>query len=254
MTAVSRSPPTSLPGTRSATQQTSGEGQAPVVVVSCFSYRTSKDCAWTDADHSIKKFVDALKGRPVRGYGHLLVNGMPPKRQIDQETAAQAFDWFGEMAVRILVERGVTSALLVPVPDAGSTLSVTLCRAAALARAVQHEGGDGFSVADVLRWDRARASASAGGGTRSAAELFGALRLREGCGMEAGRCVLIDDVLTTGGHLRACAAFLKLHGVLAELAICGVKSDAEPVADPFMERVSVLEDFAPPGRSVAEEA
>ncbi len=62
-------------------------------VVSLFTYRTSKDCAWTDADHSIKKFVDALKGRPVRGYGHILSSGWNLNAVVKSKSGSEWCGW-----------------------------------------------------------------------------------------------------------------------------------------------------------------
>jgi hypothetical protein len=58
--------------------------------------------------------------------------------------------------------------------------------------------------------------------------------------------VLVDDVVTSGGHLRACAAFLHNHGARVERAICAARSDHDPPDDPFGRRVDELPDFDMP--------
>ena len=65
------------------------------------------------------------------------------------------------------------------------------------------------------------AKAHAADGTRDPQVLYGRLRLRDRAWPIAGqRLVLVDDVIATGGHLRAAAAFLNDCGAIVTHAIC----------------------------------
>src|SRR5690348_12329168 len=101
----------------------------PLRVVSCYSYRTSIDSPWTDAQLSVNQYVDALKGREVRGYGHVPVRGIGVasdqvvvKRKISELNASDAVDWYGEMGARILAEADISEAVLIPIPNCDCTI------------------------------------------------------------------------------------------------------------------------------------
>jgi hypothetical protein len=219
----------------------------PLEVISCFSYRTSLDSPWTDAHHSVNQFVDALKDRPVKGYGHVLINGQPPKRLIEAASAIQAKGWFGEMGAQILSDKRLRNpVVLVPVPNSECTLTVRDSRTAALAHAVQERTDVVEAIDDFVRWDQVMPSASKDDGPRHPAILFPHLRIR---GRQAirSKCsyVIIDDVLTSGGHLRAVAALLRSKGARVAFAICGARADSVPQTNPFERRIDELEDFEP---------
>ena len=55
--------------------------------------------------------------------------------------------------------------------------------------------------------------------------------------------MIVDDVLTTGGHVRAAAAVLKGYGVRTVGVASGVLAEHEPVEDPFAHVVFELEEY-----------
>jgi adenine/guanine phosphoribosyltransferase-like PRPP-binding protein len=213
----------------------------PLKVVCCFSHRTSVDTTWTDEQHSVNQFVDAIKDRPIKGYGHVQLHGESTKREISSATRAQATGWFGQMAAQILNDHRVVRAILVPLPNSDCAVGVPASRTAALASAVASSSD--AVVADILRWDQVWPSASEQGGTRDPAILYRRLTLVGR--IQPGPCVLIDDVLTSGGHLRAAAHVLASLGADVVLAICAARADQEPTSHPFEMRIEEYEDFDP---------
>jgi orotate phosphoribosyltransferase len=112
-----------------------------------------------------------------------------------------------------------------------------------LAQAVATALPSAPAVRDVLRWDSPIVSSRLLAGTRDVAALYRRLVVT---GPVAGaRVVLVDDVLTMGGHLRACAAKLREVGADVVLGVCAGRADRIPAADPFAVRCETLEDFIP---------
>jgi hypothetical protein len=205
-------------------------------VVCCFSLLTGPD-GWQDSHHSVKQFIDALKGRLPSGYGYIrLFPGARPRR-MDYLNAREAVSWFGEMAASIIEdELGASVApVLIPIPDSKSVLDTACSRTRALAGAAAARLPHAV-VHDALRFDQPMPSAHAEQGARDPRSLLHHLRIREP--VSSGRAhVLVDDVVTTGSHLTGAAAFLRQQGAKVVLAVCGASADRLPRGDPF-ERVT----------------
>src|SRR4051812_27699526 len=89
------------------------------------------------------------------------------------------------------------------------------------------------------------------GGTRDPEDLFRRLRLRGR--LSADRpVVLIDDVMASGSHLRAAAAFLESQGATIVKAIYAARADDSPVVeDAFAIPTITLESLAVSNQTTA---
>jgi hypothetical protein len=212
----------------------------PLQVISFCTYRTTRSSPWTDRDHAASKFVKALKERPVNGWAHVPVG--TEYVRLDATNAPDAPDIFARQAACGVEWEQMGAVTLVPIPDStcavdsGVTPRTLKLAAALVARMVN---GDAI-VADVLRWNQPMPSAHVAGGTRDPQQLLPRLRLA-GAVPPGRRVVLVDDVFTTGGHLRAAAAFLESHGRMIACALCAGRADnGLTIADAFAVRIDSL--------------
>jgi hypothetical protein len=222
----------------------------PIRTICFYTYRSKHDRGWTDPELGVLRFVRAIKQEPLAtepgqdDFGAVLVNGTEPKRELRQANAGDAFDWFAEMAVeRIQEELGTLKVALVPIPHSACTQGVAAPRTLVLAEAIVERSGTAM-VVDALRWTEPMVPAHRGG-PREPSLLYPKLWLPPAWTALDRPYVLIDDVATSGGHVRACAARLKARGAKIPLAICGARAEQYFSGDPYEERVEDHDDFVP---------
>jgi hypothetical protein len=220
-------------------------------VVSCCTYLTEvAKVVWRARDHDAHDFVKAVKGQPINGFAQI-----PCRRQahrIDDSNRDLALELFGRMISDVAQGHGLSSpAVIVPVPNSCCHVGWPLPpRTLEQAHALASELEQGLIVLDALRWSESLLSASAGGGQREPQHLFDRLRVVQEFPAGGLPCILVDDVLTSGGHLQACAAVLRARGHPVELALVAGRALRAQVAEPFTVRVEVLADFTPRGHVV----
>jgi hypothetical protein len=215
-------------------------------VVSCCTYLTEVGgTPWRRHDHDAHDFVKAVKGQPISGWALVPCRGQLVR--IDDNKRDVALSLFAQMIGDHGQEYGLGGpAVVVPVPNSRCHVGCerpprTFEQAAALASEV----GLTLIVVDALRWAEPLPSASLGGGLREAEYLFDRLRVVQELPAVELPYLLLDDVMTSGGHLRACAAMLREWGASVDLAVVAGRACRTQMAEPFGLRVEVLKDFVP---------
>jgi len=213
----------------------------PTLAHCCYTHRTrTNGPPWTDDHHCVNKFKNALKERSINAYANLLVIPGKPRRLLNQATAASAFKWFGEMSAPWLVARMIKKPVIIPIPNSKSTVKTKESRLKKLADGLA-EHGDG-EVLDVLRFDK-EYETTGNGGSREPEDIYPTFRLIGEIPKDRP-VVLVDDVLTKGGHIRAAVAYLRRKGVTAEIvACCGVSAEMTPSPTPLNRVVRELPDY-----------
>jgi len=210
-------------------------------VVSFAQYLTKAESPWRQDDYHSSKFIKAIKGEPVNGYAYVPVLGV--RRELTQQNASEATQWFGEMAAPELAELDLPRPLVfVPIPNSSSTVnSKNPPSTIKLAQAIAGRLKD-TNVWDGLRFKVAMKK-SRQGGSRDPQEIYDNLTIAKP--IPKADIVLIDDVRTTGAHMIAARAKLAGHGGNCLIGVCAGRSTWTQEAQPFSVVTDELEDFTP---------
>ena len=216
----------------------------PLKVVCFCRYFAARDTPWRQEDWDAYHFVRALKGYELRGYGHVPVNGV--LRRLSKQNASSAIEWFARFVAGYLTKKKITPPFVViPVPNSACTVrSTTKPHTQKLAKEICDCIGAKAKAVACLRWKKDLGSASKEGGPRDADTLYGNSVLTVDFNDQT-TVVLVDDAITSGGHLKACAAKLGRAGADVVIAVCGGRTTYDQGNKPFEIAEEFLEDYEP---------
>lgn len=166
---------------------------------------------WTAEHYRAWRLVKAVKGLPfaratrwtLKDGRELLVEDTPAGRLAGTELAARA-------ALHKLSGANIRGASIVPIPSSSHVDIGDDFTGGRLGLKMQ-EISPAYPLRAELYFDEPMPKSHAGGGSRRPSEIM--RHLRHGNLDNLGDVVLLDDVMTTGGHMRACARYLRGHGV-----------------------------------------
>jgi hypothetical protein len=218
----------------------------PLPVGCCCSYLAGDYAGAAGHIFEASKYLKAIKAKKaVNGYAEIPVRGV--RRRLTQENRDDALAWFGVQAADILADAGIKPPYtLVPVPSGAAAIGTSIRpRTVLQALAIEREvGNDDVTVADIVRWDEPLKSAHEDG-PRFADQLYPHIRFtREPT--KGARVVLVDDVLTSGGHFKAIRAALERKGARVVYGLCAARTVHEQVHDSWAIVNLTLEDWTPP--------
>lgn len=209
-----------------------------------FYYRAKSE-EWTDPwqerDYAARNIIAAVKGKPFKSTSRFTSQQNGKVFVLSDTEAGRNFakNWCALRLSQSVTAAGYTSTLIVPVPSSSHTNPEADFTGRQLANAIQAVTPS-FVASPSLYFREAVPKSSAGGG-RDQVLLQSKL---EWTGIPAGtRVVLLDDVFTTGAHLKAAARFLRAKGVRVDDAIVAARTRWERPPDMFTTEPETLTFF-----------
>ena len=165
---------------------------------------------WEQTHWRARNLVKGVKHEPFRGYSDWTARQTGAQHRQYSDAAGQRFALMiaGSKLVGLMEAAGITAATIVPVPSSQTIAPGGDFTGARLCRAIQGRR-PALVAAPVLHFDAPQPKAHDGGGERRWNLILP--HLRGGAGL-TGPIVLVDDVMTLGGHLRACRRFPHAQG------------------------------------------
>nr|WP_317893123.1 hypothetical protein [uncultured Sphingomonas sp.] len=173
------------------------------------------------------KLVKALKGEAIRGFANI-PNPDGSTWRLEDDTRNRAFDAFGSWAAQRLQQLGIGVPVLIPIPSSQHVDPNADFTALRMCRAITSNSNVQYPIAACLTQRHAVLGSSKGGSRK-----FIEIRDNLVCHAPPGQitAVLVDDVKTSGNHLKACATILRQHGVTVNHAIVAGRTVWERQAD-----------------------
>jgi len=171
---------------------------------------------WDRAHWRARNLVKGVKHEAFKGYSDWTAQPAGNRVRQNSDAAGQrlALQVAGSKIVSLMDAAGIKAATIVPVPSSQTVAPGGDFTGARLARAIEGRRA-ALVAAPALYFDAPQPKAHDGGGERRWNMILPHLR---GGASLSGPIVLIDDVMTLGGHLRACRRFLHAQGLQVDHA------------------------------------
>jgi hypothetical protein len=207
------------------------------------AYRAEISTDWRDRDYFIRNFVKSLKGEPFKGYSNFTIDGKVHQISANDDKPAYLL-WSNLAGARIRDTLKLGKVMLVPVPSSAQTKFVQDTCPFRMANSIAARIPKVAVVGNFLRHKTKQPKAHSEGGTRDPDKIKTTLSCNA---TDRSRpVVLVDDVMTTGGRLKACAQVLRDHGVTVEHAVVAGRTVWEVIPNPFKvapEDIEAIPDF-----------
>lgn len=199
-------------------------------VVTLCAYLTDVGCDWREDDYKCQKMVKSLKGESFKGY---FTHGRPPRiKKYYQVDSEEFLSVAGNIIGNSIYSNFGAGTTIVPIPNSwviNSRSSEFRTKRIAQAAAITAKAG----VTPCLEFSSPQTPTHKGG-TRDPIEIEKHYRVNFPTPL--GRVVFLDDVFTSGSHIKAATWKLKSLGCVISGAICFARATKEQEEKPIKEQ------------------